>query len=261
MKVLMAMSVALVLTTQVVQAQDLSRIDRTIRKEPTYRGKPRYALLVFGPDAATRIWVVHDRNTLYLDRNGNGDLTDADEKIVASADRFSDSEQGEFSFDAGTITDGSLRHHRVNVSASKIDRLADDLPAVKALLAKNPNARGYRVAMELEMPGRTGAAAGGRVDHYTSVADLQGVLQFGETPATAPILQFRGPLKILPFGAHSFIPDRETDFILAVGTPGVGPGSTVYVAYERLIPESAYPELEIAFPNGVSQRVALKQRC
>ena len=30
------------------QAADLSKIDRTIKKEPRYKGKPRYSLLLFG---------------------------------------------------------------------------------------------------------------------------------------------------------------------------------------------------------------------
>lgn len=60
---------------------DLSKIDRTIRKEPTYTGKPRYALVVLGPEAKTRVWMVMDGETLYVDRNGNGDLTEANERV------------------------------------------------------------------------------------------------------------------------------------------------------------------------------------
>ena len=52
---------------------DLAKIDRTIRHEPAYRSKaPRYCLLVFGPEARTRVWLVLDGDTVYLDRNGNG---------------------------------------------------------------------------------------------------------------------------------------------------------------------------------------------
>jgi len=55
---------------------DLSAIEKTLGKEPTYRDKPRYCLMVFGPEAKTRVWMVEDGRTLYLDRNANGDLTD-----------------------------------------------------------------------------------------------------------------------------------------------------------------------------------------
>ncbi len=58
------------------QALDLARLDRTIAKEPAYQSKqPRYCLLVFGSEAKTRVWLVLDGDTLYVDRNGNGDLT------------------------------------------------------------------------------------------------------------------------------------------------------------------------------------------
>src|SRR5262245_7856310 len=74
-------------------ADDLTKIDRSIGKEPVYQSKsPKYCLLVFGPRAETRVWLVLDlvseprqedgsNNALYVDRNGNGDLTEADERI------------------------------------------------------------------------------------------------------------------------------------------------------------------------------------
>src|SRR4051812_38033338 len=52
-------------------AQDLGKIDRTIKKEPAYAGKPKYCLLVFGPEAKTRVWLIIDGDTLYVDREGD----------------------------------------------------------------------------------------------------------------------------------------------------------------------------------------------
>jgi hypothetical protein len=64
------------------RAANLSKIDRSIRKEPAYQSKsPKYCLLVFGPEAAARVWLVLDGDTLYVDRNGNGDLTEDGERI------------------------------------------------------------------------------------------------------------------------------------------------------------------------------------
>ena len=49
-------------------AQDLSKIDRTIAKEPVYQSKNvKYCLLVFGPEAKHRVWLVHDGEVLYVD--------------------------------------------------------------------------------------------------------------------------------------------------------------------------------------------------
>src|ERR1700716_872057 len=63
---------------------DLTKIDRTIAKEPAYKGKPKYCLLVFGPEAKTRVWLGLDGDVLYADRNGNGDLTEEGERLVAA---------------------------------------------------------------------------------------------------------------------------------------------------------------------------------
>jgi hypothetical protein len=63
-------------------AADLTKIDRTIAKEPVYQNKPKYCLLVFGPDAKTRIWLVVDGDVLYVDRNGNGDLTQKGKRMA-----------------------------------------------------------------------------------------------------------------------------------------------------------------------------------
>jgi hypothetical protein len=63
-------------------AADLSGIDRAIAREPAYKSRPRYCLLVFGPEAKFRVWLVQDGDTLYVDRNGNGDLTEPGEKAT-----------------------------------------------------------------------------------------------------------------------------------------------------------------------------------
>jgi RNA polymerase sigma factor (sigma-70 family) len=63
---------------------DLNKIDRKITKEPKYESKPYYALLAFGPAAEKRVWLILDGDVLYIDRNGNGDLTDEGERILPS---------------------------------------------------------------------------------------------------------------------------------------------------------------------------------
>lgn len=82
MRILLFLSALLLTadTTVSVTAADLTKMDQTIRKEPSYQGKPRYCLLVFGPETKTRVWLVVDGDVLYVDRNGNGDLTEPNEK-------------------------------------------------------------------------------------------------------------------------------------------------------------------------------------
>src|SRR6516225_7235618 len=62
-------------------AADLAKIDRKLVKEPAYGSKPMYCLLVFGPEANTRAWLVLDGELLYIDRHADGDLTHPDDRL------------------------------------------------------------------------------------------------------------------------------------------------------------------------------------
>ena len=54
---------------------------RPLLREPKYASQPYYALLAFGPKAQLMTWIVVDGEVVYLDRNGNGDLTEPGEHI------------------------------------------------------------------------------------------------------------------------------------------------------------------------------------
>ncbi len=72
------------LATTPASAVDLTKIDRSIAKEPAYKNKPKYCLLVFGPQAKFRVWLVRDGDVLYVDRNGDGDLTEPAERYTGT---------------------------------------------------------------------------------------------------------------------------------------------------------------------------------
>src|SRR4051794_40098852 len=73
---------ALALAVAPAWAVDYAQINRTLVKEPAYQSKsPQYALLLFGPEAKLRVWVVLDGETLFVDRNGDGDLTGKDKSF------------------------------------------------------------------------------------------------------------------------------------------------------------------------------------
>src|SRR4051812_37728522 len=80
----------LVLNHAAADVPDLSKIDRTIRKEPAYTAKqPLYGLAAFGPKAESRVWMVLDKSrpdadrydVLHIDLNADGDLTGAGERF------------------------------------------------------------------------------------------------------------------------------------------------------------------------------------
>ncbi len=244
---------------------DLAKIERRILKEPTYRSKPKYCLLVLGPEAKTRVWLVQDGDTLYVDRNGNGDLTEANEKVTA--EKSEDAEEGVYTFQAGDLRDGERLHKELNLYVMKIDYMAEREIAVKNLLKKNPKARGYFLFLDVEMPRRKGATAGGRVQQRSYSVDSTGVLQFAERPQDAPILHFGGPWQVALFGTQFLTIDRETDVILGVGSPGVGPGTFTWIGYENVIPTDKFPTLDVVYPAKrpddppLREHYELKRRC
>ncbi len=262
---LLSISILLALSSVTTAAVDLAKIERRIAREPVYRSKPRYCLLVLGPEAKTRVWLVQDGATLYVDRNGNGDLTEADEKVTA--EKSEDTEEGVYTFKAGDLPDGSRLHKALTLSVMKLDHLAEREEDVKALLKKDPKARGYRLLLEVEMPGRKGTGTGGRVQHRSSIVDSTGVLQFAERPEDAPILHFGGPWQVTLFGKHQLTIDRETDIYLGVGSRGVGSGAFTWIDYENVIPTEKYPTLEVVYPPKqpgdapLREHYELKQRC
>lgn len=92
------------------QAADLSKIERTIKKEPAYKGKPKYGLLLFGREAKTKLWVILDGTDLYVDKNGDGSIT--------AEERFPQDGRGLTEFDVG----GGYKVKNISVHRSKPDK-------------------------------------------------------------------------------------------------------------------------------------------
>ncbi len=96
----------------------VSGVDRRIEREPKYQSKPAYALLVLGAEAQSVVWIVQDGDRLYVDKNGNRDLTDDGEPATATDKRMLDTSRWDrrFLVEAWTLDDGSrvqdfhLRH-------------------------------------------------------------------------------------------------------------------------------------------------------
>src|SRR5260370_19004550 len=103
---------AILMSALAVEApgSDWPTINRKLAKEPKYTHAPKYFLLVFGPKAKTSVWCVLEGNKiLYVDRNGNGDLTEKDERFVLNEE--------EKRFLVGDITesDGKIIHRNLRV--------------------------------------------------------------------------------------------------------------------------------------------------
>jgi hypothetical protein len=245
-------------------AADLSKLDRTIHKEPKYIGKPEYCLVVIGSDAAERVWLVHDGDTLYVDKNGNGDLTEPGKKFHGEKDSWSTT------FQAGTIRIGKSEHRNLIIRAQPLSNYGPEitqLPVAAAALKRNRDAEFMSVSAEVEMPGLKGGGDDGRVTIFARI-DSEGPLLFAGSPQEAPIVHFGGPLAIRTEAAKPVLfRGVPHDLMLMVGTQGLGPGTFASVAYSKLIPDAAFVVVEAELAGSkagdppTQAKFELRERC
>jgi hypothetical protein len=220
----------LVLSALPARAADLARIERVVAKEPKYPGKPRYCLLVFGLEAKFRVWLVQDGAVLYVDRNGNGDLTAPDKRVTAHY------RQGEsFTFRPGPIgtADGKTKYHLNQLHSSQ---------------------DGCELSVRFEPRNCTLAGADG-----------PGPLRFAERAQDAPIIHFLGPLTLQRFdpqpGSVSedckpgpLVRGRESKLGFSLGTLGLGSGTFAKYPFTG----KGTAQAEIRFANGRTLTVSLE---
>ncbi len=214
-------------------AADLAKIDRKIGKEPKYEGKPQYALLVFGPEAECRLWLVFDGGTVYLDKNANGDLTEPGEKLE-SRERIEIAGKN-----------GKSRH--------TIVRINDPQDLGRASGGKADT----RCYLDLLVEGK--------FQQY-AFAHLAG------KPEDVRFTYFDGPLTMMVNGNEPVEltrgGDKPAEVYAMIGTKGIDKaiGSTALINNREGFPADVHPvaELEFANKNGgkpVKLTVSLNQRC
>jgi hypothetical protein len=260
---------------------DLSKIDRTIKKEPAYQAKPKYCLLAFGPDAKHRIWLVLDRFTLYIDRNGNGDLTGANSiSAPAFAPSTHPAHAQERSINVGDITVAGLTHTGLVVSQTQYRRKVDTSRGtglttpqdwqtyLDSIWRQVPDGLTFMVSVNLDPAcyGLFGDPKGRRVHHFAWI-DAGGQLAFADRPQNAPVLHFGGPLSLRVNPTDKLRRGMNPEQIsLCLGTPGLGPGTFVNMCYD-LVPKDVYPSIDVQFPakeprgKSLTRNYVLKERC
>src|SRR5262245_44513716 len=127
----------------------LARVERAIAKEPAYQsGAPRYCLLAFGPEAKFRVWLVQDGDVLYVDRNGNGDLTEPGKRIEKKQ-----GEAGGRRWEGIELTDGPRKHTITHVSEMTVteDSVADRREFAR-LKGKHDRAVNTWIGVRAELP-------------------------------------------------------------------------------------------------------------
>ena len=261
------------LSVATASAQE-KKIDRTIGKEPIYKTKtPKYGLLVFGA-AEHRVWMVLDGDTLYVDRNGNGDLTDPDEKIAANSRKVDPVEDG-YIFEVPTITVGGRTHKWLTASFTPLKRRArfaksyfESRADLKAILEKAPEAFAVDLRADVDVPGLKGGGSEGRVGFATHWVDSNGAFLFADSPARAPVVRLDGPLQVDFFcGAPKRLRvGRSSEVSVVVGTPGDGPGTFAMLIHEEAIPDGLKPKIHATMPSAdgkaaLEEDWTIEERC
>jgi hypothetical protein len=264
MKTHTLLAAAILLLAPVAQAAELAKIERTIAKEPTYRTRtPKYCLLVFGLDAKMRVWLVQDGDILYVDRNGNGDLTEDGKRIKDQAQN--DTYR---SFEVGDLTLGGLTHTGLSVTQMKASpEVVGNDQEWERIKKSGPEPWRWSVRITAER-GADDKRDLPRKIGYVINGDGAGMLLFADKPQQAPIIHLNGPFTLaLQDRRQRLIAGDKTMLQIGVGLQGVGPGTFAFVLYPETIPNDAYPEAEITFPaklpgkETIKRKYTLKQRC
>ena len=220
--------------------ESLWKIDRSIKKEPKYADTPRYVLLTIGTEAKFKVWVVLDGTTLYVDRNGNGDLTDAGESIPILLLPGVEPNPRNPAFLVGELTDAAGRKHTdFHFGAIRL--------TTGSVVAK----------IAIRVDGKTHQTAG--------LTDLM----LSDSPKDARVIHFDSrivtvrPSVSMPSTADV---NQEVDYRVQVGTPGIRDGSFASYGSEQLA-EGVGPVAEFVFtplnPKAEPKKLSLRlgDRC
>lgn len=239
--------------------------DRVIKAQPRYASEqPFYALLALGAAAETRLWIVVDGDDLYVDRNGDRDLVDEGEKVTAVASP--DDAAGLVSRSrtwsvpelavSSRYTDLKVRFSLVNPqwSPAAVAGNRRQMRAFMRAVRETPHAQLSNVSVMID-----------RTREQQSLNTT-----FGTSPETAPIFHMDAPLTlglVEAWAPYELWRERdEQRLAVAVGTPGVGPGSFSFLRYAEL-PADLQPSVEITFPAApgaaplAPRRFELPGRC
>ncbi len=259
----MRLLACLLVAGTVAHAADLSKIDRKIAAAPKFTTETQlFALLVLGPEAGTKVWFVADGESLFVDRNGNGDLTDDGGPLRATTSQESGFVPVSRSWSVGTL---APRYATVEVTVSLLDPKWRPDPK-----ASNRDHMERFMAAAATIPHVNLSSIHVRID---GKRQQFGHAMFRTSPEEAPVFHIDGPLtlglveSILPTTLERG--EKPEDILLAVGTPGYSrdhAGCFSYLMYD-VLPESARPVANVEFPSKEprkylpSQRFTLDGKC
>jgi hypothetical protein len=201
----------------------LDGIERRITKEPKYTSTPRYALLILGTHADSKVWMVEDGSVLYIDKNGNGDLTDDGPPISHSKVRTFQDDKGAANRDCEYALD-------------EFQPLGGSRQSDFCLRRWNYGDKEDEYGLSLKLD-----------DHTPMYAGWFGTF-WASSPEKASLVHFGGPLKPITLRFKEFVLGSTLDRLsIAFVNPGSGDGATSRLSIEAL-PARVIPEVQIDWP-------------
>jgi hypothetical protein len=201
----------------------LDKIERRIAKEPKYTHLPRYALLVLGTEGSEKVWIVEDGKALYVDRNGNGDLTDDGPPVKPTNVRS-----------LGHLPNGDPKWD-FDYVLDEIEPGVDSRHTEFRLARWNYGDGQDEYGLHLRLNGATPMYAG-----WTPF--------WGKSAKEAPLIHFGGPLQLRMLRFKEFVLSPGTGRLsLAFVNPGQGEGAHTRLSIDA-VPDDLIPVVEIEWP-------------
>lgn len=222
---------------------DLSKLNRSLKKEPAYLAtQPLYGLAAFGPKAQARVWMVLDKtkpdatsyDVLHVDLDADGDLTGPGERLVKGKDDR---------FQVGTFKDPATGAEHAAFS-----------------VRVTPEAEPKTVMLSLRWRGQFKLGGGYPEDPEA------GYMRFAPKPADAPVVWVHGdgPFRFQRWYGGKLTVGEADDFKVFLGQPGRGP-STFCATQEHILPKDGQVKATLVYRDGMGkeQRAVceLKERC
>ena len=225
-KFMLAATWFILLAGTCIPADEIRTNEKSLRKEPRYQDKPGYCFLTF--EGKSRIWVVLDKDVLYVDKNGDGDVTEPGERINKDEGVWA---SGILVFNVGTVV--------IPDSGQKYSLKIEVNP---------PEGKGRSLNTVWCSP-----KDGKGFDHRTD-----GFIQLSETPERALAVRFAGPLTLTIMDWHGDVKCRKlhrnqsNTVSVLVGTPVRGGTReafvTLYSVFGEITP-GVFPEVSVSFPG------------
>ena len=215
----------------------VSRLDRTIIKEPAYQSTPKYSLITLGNSGDVKVWMVEDGRRLFVDKNANGDLTDDGPPIEPGKVRDMGANLWDFEYLLGAITPTNGSRHTSFV-----------------LRRWNYNEKEDSYGLSLSVGAKMPMYAGWFGTFWSTNREA------------APVIHFGGPFTPKLLRRKEFtMGETQQRLSLCFLNPGSGAGAESRLSIDAL-PRFVVPKLNIEWPTaggGAPLRTshALTQRC